>query len=176
MVYITIILVTAPAASLIRVPHGFSPRALQCRQFSQQQWCTPSRSRSWPLVLATPEPPTPLADEQQAKLGKLLISLLIDLIGMATYVFPLVGETGDLAWAPISALLINQLYGNALITGLVCHHNSHPLLGGCALPHSTRQYGCTPPPLHGVPHVRRRSLKSSSQDSTSSPQQQLRGC
>ena len=71
--------------------------------------------RHRPVHLMTPPPPP---DEQQAKLTKLLVSVLIDLIGMATYVVPLAGEAGDLAWAPISALLIYQLYGNGLITGL----------------------------------------------------------
>ena len=50
--------------------------------------------------------------------NKLLLSLLIDAIGMATYLLPVAGETGDLAWAPISAYLIYQLYGNGLISGL----------------------------------------------------------
>ena len=76
----------------------------------------PPRSRM-PLLQAPP-PPTPTPDEQQAKLTKLLVSVLIDLIGMATYAVPAIGEVGDLAWAPISAYLVYQLYGNGLIAGL----------------------------------------------------------
>ena len=57
-------------------------------------------------------------DPKEERLNKLLISLLIDLIGMATYIVPVAGETGDLAWAPISAYLIYNLYGNGLISGL----------------------------------------------------------
>ncbi|KAL1526750.1 hypothetical protein AB1Y20_015446 [Prymnesium parvum] len=52
------------------------------------------------------------------KMMKLLISVLIDLIGMATYVVPVLGEAGDFAWAPISSLVVYQLYGNAVISGL----------------------------------------------------------
>lgn len=68
-----------------------------------------------------PSAPTlraPAADPQQAKLAKLMISLLIDLVGFSTFLVPLAGEGADLAWAPASALLINYLYGNALLTGL----------------------------------------------------------
>jgi hypothetical protein len=75
-----------------------------------------------PLLQATPPPttPQPTPDEQQAKLTKLLVSILIDLIGVLTYAVPAIGEVGDLAWAPISALLIYNLYGNGLVAGSTC--------------------------------------------------------
>lgn len=81
------------------------------------------RSMPAPLLQATPPPTTPqpqTPDEQQAKLTKLLVSILIDLIGVLTYAVPAIGEVGDLAWAPISALLIYNLYGNGLIAGSTC--------------------------------------------------------
>ena len=55
---------------------------------------------------------------EQEKIKKLFLSLVIDVIGMATYAVPVVGEAGDIGWAPISAYLIYQLYGNGLISGL----------------------------------------------------------
>ena len=55
---------------------------------------------------------------EQEKLNKLVLSVLIDLVGMTTYLVPVVGEAGDVAWAPISAYLIYQLYGNGVISGL----------------------------------------------------------
>ena len=58
------------------------------------------------------------AAEEQEKLKKLALSILIDLIGVATYLVPVVGEAGDVGWAPISAYLIYQLYGNGIISGL----------------------------------------------------------
>eukprot|EP00967_Tisochrysis_lutea_P117018 scaffold188933_cov25-Tisochrysis_lutea.AAC.1 len=58
------------------------------------------------------------AIEHQPKLAKLLLSLLIDLVGFSTFVLPLAAEGADLAWAPVSALLVHQLYGNGLLTGL----------------------------------------------------------
>ena len=72
-----------------------------------------------PLLQATPPPttPQPAPDEQQEKLVKLLVSILIDLIGVITYAVPAIGEVGDVAWAPISALLIYNLYGNGLVAG-----------------------------------------------------------
>ena len=93
------------------------------------------RSMPAPLLQATPPPtggmpppgggpggstPQPTPDEQQAKFTKLLVSILIDLIGVLTYAVPAIGEVGDLAWAPISALLIYKLYGNGLIAGSTC--------------------------------------------------------
>ena len=77
------------------------------------------RSTPVPILQASP-PPAPTPDEQQAKLTKLLVSILIDLIGVLTYAVPAIGEVGDLAWAPISALLIYNLYGNGLIAGSTC--------------------------------------------------------
>jgi len=37
-----------------------------------------------------------------------------------TYAVPAIGEVGDVAWAPISALLIYNLYGNGLVAGSAC--------------------------------------------------------
>lgn len=50
--------------------------------------------------------------------AKLLISVLIDLVGILTFALPGLGEAGDVAWAPVSALLVQYLYGNAALTGL----------------------------------------------------------
>ena len=65
------------------------------------------------------------SDEQQSgdahereRATKLLVSLLIDLVGFSSFAVPALGETTDLAWAPISCVLIQYLYGNALISGL----------------------------------------------------------
>ena len=46
------------------------------------------------------------SSEEQEKIAKLGISLLIDFVGFASFALPGVGEAGDLAWAPISAGLI----------------------------------------------------------------------
>jgi hypothetical protein len=40
----------------------------------------------------------------------LLISLFLDMIGMLSYLVPVVGEVVDVIWAPISALLIYLMY------------------------------------------------------------------
>lgn len=58
------------------------------------------------------------AEAEAEKLKKLLLSILIDLVGAATYLVPVVGEAGDIGWAPISAYLIYQLYGNGLFSGV----------------------------------------------------------
>ena len=49
---------------------------------------------------------------------KLLVCLLIDFIGVASFAAPGLGEATDAGWAPISALLVNYLFGNGLFTAL----------------------------------------------------------
>lgn len=46
----------------------------------------------------------------------LLLSILIDLIGVLTYLLPVVGESLDVAWAPISVFLLQHVYGNWAIS------------------------------------------------------------
>lgn len=46
------------------------------------------------------------------KYAKLAISIFIDFVGILTYLIPAIGEGGDLAWAPISGVLIAFLYPN----------------------------------------------------------------
>lgn len=48
----------------------------------------------------------------QIKNFKLTCAIMIDLIGMATFFVPLVGEAGDLVWGPISGFLIYMLFPN----------------------------------------------------------------
>ena len=49
---------------------------------------------------------------------KLLICILVDFIGVASFAAPGLGETTDVGWAPISALLVNYLFGNGIFTAL----------------------------------------------------------
>ena len=44
------------------------------------------------------------------KTNKLVQSIIIDVIGMSSYLLPGAGETFDIIWAPISALWIYKLY------------------------------------------------------------------
>jgi len=41
----------------------------------------------------------------------LIFCLLMDLIGMATFALPGIGEFGDLVWAPISAFIFYRAFG-----------------------------------------------------------------
>jgi hypothetical protein len=50
-------------------------------------------------------------------LPHIAICILMDLAGMASYVFPFLGEFSDIVWAPISAMVFNKLFGSRL--GLV---------------------------------------------------------
>ena len=49
---------------------------------------------------------------------QLLVSAVIDIIGYATYLIPIAGETADAGWAPVSSGLIYYLYGNGWLAGL----------------------------------------------------------
>ena len=41
---------------------------------------------------------------------KLMYSIIIDAVGMASYFIPALGEASDVIWAPISGLLVYVLY------------------------------------------------------------------
>lgn len=42
------------------------------------------------------------------------LCIIMDLIGMSSYIFPGAGELLDIVWAPISALIFNKLFGGKL--------------------------------------------------------------
>ena len=44
------------------------------------------------------------------KYSLLAISIVLDLIGMVSFVIPTIGEFSDVIWAPISAYLMLKLY------------------------------------------------------------------
>jgi len=49
---------------------------------------------------------------KKTKYFKLILAIIIDLVGAATYIVPAIGESGDLVWGPISGLLIFMLFPN----------------------------------------------------------------
>ncbi|MEO6550305.1 MAG: hypothetical protein ABIN94_20035 [Ferruginibacter sp.] len=51
---------------------------------------------------------------EQLFLPNLTICIVMDLLGMASYAFPVVGEFADIVWAPVSALIFNKLFGGRL--------------------------------------------------------------
>lgn len=44
------------------------------------------------------------------KSQKLMLSIVLDLLGMATFLIPALGEIGDLFWAPIAAYMMAKMY------------------------------------------------------------------
>jgi hypothetical protein len=42
------------------------------------------------------------------------LCVLLDLVGMATYIFPALGEFVDVIWAPISGYIFFKLFGGRL--------------------------------------------------------------
>lgn len=49
---------------------------------------------------------------------KFVISVIIDIIGMATYLIPGIGEFADTVWAPIQGVLMYILYRNLIGSGI----------------------------------------------------------
>lgn len=48
----------------------------------------------------------------KSKYIKLLVSIVLDLLGMLPFFFPGVGEMVDVVWAPLSAYLLVKIYQN----------------------------------------------------------------
>ena len=44
------------------------------------------------------------------KIGKLILSIIFDLVGMLSYIIPGIAETTDVIWAPISGMLLVAMY------------------------------------------------------------------
>lgn len=44
------------------------------------------------------------------KTRDLVLSILFDLIGMASFAIPFFGEVTDLAWAPMAGLILSRMY------------------------------------------------------------------
>ena len=43
----------------------------------------------------------------------LMICVIMDLIGCASYIFPVVGEVTDILWAPVSAFIFYRMFGGS---------------------------------------------------------------
>jgi hypothetical protein len=59
--------------------------------------------------------------EEKVFLPNIAICIIMDAIGMATYIFPVLGEFGDIVWAPVSAYIFYKLFGGrfGLIGGVL---------------------------------------------------------
>lgn len=56
------------------------------------------------------EKQVPVQVKSDNKNQKLALSILFDLLGMATFLVPMLGETFDVIWAPIAGFLLNRMY------------------------------------------------------------------
>jgi len=52
-----------------------------------------------------------IIDKPSAPVPNILLCILLDAIGMASYLIPALGEFGDIVWAPISGFLFFKLFG-----------------------------------------------------------------
>ncbi len=53
-------------------------------------------------------------DKKELFLPNIFICILMDLIGMLSYIFPGMGEFTDIIWAPISGYIFFKLFGGRL--------------------------------------------------------------
>jgi hypothetical protein len=53
---------------------------------------------------------TRIETKSNLKIGKLILSIIFDLVGMFSYIFPGIAETTDVIWAPISGMLLVAMY------------------------------------------------------------------
>ena len=49
--------------------------------------------------------------KKQPVLPNIILCIVLDIIGMATYFIPALGEFADVVWAPISGFLFFRLFG-----------------------------------------------------------------
>jgi len=89
----------------------------------------PGRTRTALVFFAQPSEQADQGSPTPPKMTpevKLLVSLLIDFIGISSFAAPGVGEATDIAWAPLSAALVQYLYGNGLISALALVEEALP--------------------------------------------------
>jgi hypothetical protein len=55
-----------------------------------------------------------MASKEKVFVPHIGICIIIDLIGMATYIYPALAEFVDIAWAPISAMIFYKLFGGRM--------------------------------------------------------------
>jgi hypothetical protein len=48
--------------------------------------------------------------QESDRTKKLILGLLFDLIGMASFTIPMVGEFSDVVWAPLAGFLMTKMY------------------------------------------------------------------
>lgn len=59
--------------------------------------------------------------KDSANIGKLILGIIFDLIGMASYLLPVIAEVTDIIWAPIAAFTLSMMYKGSIgkIGGIV---------------------------------------------------------
>lgn len=56
------------------------------------------------------EVPIEVTSKTSSKRSKLILSIIFDIIGMLSYLVPVLAEVTDLVWAPVSGLLLGAMY------------------------------------------------------------------
>lgn len=73
-------------------------------------------------------------------IGTLFVCVAVDLLGDASFLIPGVGEVEDLVWAPIAALVMQQLFGSKVLTAASAAKEVLPFTD--ALPLASLAWAC----------------------------------
>lgn len=62
-----------------------------------------------------------ITDQKKPVLPNFILCIVLDLVGMASYIIPAMGEFADTVWAPVSGFLFFTLFGGrfGLIGGVL---------------------------------------------------------
>jgi len=91
------------------------PLILTCLLVQPTSNATPGQRKA---TVSPPSTPTSLPPFGNVLLGKLLASIIIDLIGDGSLLVPGLGDASDFLWAPVSALLVRLLYGSNVLAAV----------------------------------------------------------
>jgi hypothetical protein len=83
---------------------------------------------------------------QNNKRPSLFLCLVMDILGYATYAIPVLGELGDIVWAPLSAIVFYNSFGrNIRTTGSIINFVEELFPGLDFIPTFTLAYFLFPP-------------------------------
>jgi hypothetical protein len=83
---------------------------------------------------------------QKNQRPSLFLCIVMDILGYATYAIPVLGELGDIVWAPLSAIVFYNIFGRNIRTaGSIINFVEELLPGLDFIPTFTLAYFLFPP-------------------------------
>ena len=105
--------------------------------------------------------------EEKLFLPNIAICIIMDLIGMASFIFPGMGEFTDLIWAPISGYIFFKLFGGRLgIIGSVLNFLEEIIPFTDIIPSFTIAWFIRKNAMDGMVHKNERMVQKKQADKT----------